>query len=126
MKLLLNPYFIVLCVFYSINKFFGFSFLDSASLFAVFFKNYFNDFLYIPITLTICLAFIRWFKKLPNFSLNLGMIIGMTLFYSVIFEYIAPFYYIHTTGDWLDAVMYSFGGLFYYFLQKKYVTKITF
>jgi hypothetical protein len=79
----------------------------------------------MPVALTICLASIRWIKKLPNFILNLGMIIGTTLLSSIVFEYIGPIYYEHATGDLVDVLMYGIGGAFYYVLQKKYVTKIT-
>lgn len=125
MRLLWNPYFITLGLLYVVNTFFGLP-LDSNSILSLFFKNHFNDFLYMPITLTICLASIRWIKNLPYFTLNLGMIIGMTLFCSVIFEYIGPYYYKHATGDWIDVLMYGFGGLFYFVLQKNIFQKSSF
>jgi len=124
MKLLLNPIFIGLCILYLINKFIEFPF-DTTSYFYVFLKNHLNDFLYMPIALTICLATIRWIKRLPYFILSWGMIIGMTVFSSIVFEYIGPSYFMHTTGDWMDVVMYVLGGSFYYMLQKKYVTNST-
>lgn len=100
--------------------------MDSIPVLSLFFKNHFNDFLYMPITLTICLAVIRWSKRLPKFKLTIGMIVSMTLFCSITFEYIAPSYYTHTTGDWWDVLMYGLGGAFYYVSQTKYVTKIVF
>ncbi len=121
MKLVWNPYFISLCLLYIINKFTNFP-VDSNSIISLFFKNYFNDFLYLPIVLTICLASIRAIKNLPRFTLNIGMIVGMTLFCAITFELIGPKYYLHSTGDWLDVLMYSIGAIFFYFLQKIYVT----
>jgi len=117
----MNPIFIGLCIFYLINRFIEISF-DTDSFFHIFLKNHLNDFLYMPIALTICLATVRWIKSLPNYLLNLGMITGMTVFSSVVFEYIGPSYFAHATGDWIDVVMYVLGGSVYYVLQKKYVT----
>jgi len=121
MKLIWNTYFISLCLLYIINKFLGTP-LATTSFLYIFLKNHLNDFLYMPIVLTICLAVVRWVKSLSNYLLNLGMIIGMTVFSSVVFEWIGPSYFVHTTGDWIDVVMYVLGGSFYYVLQKKYVT----
>lgn len=121
MKLLLSPYFISLCLLYIINKLADLP-LNSNSLLYLFLKNHFNDLLYIPISLTLCLACIRWVKKTPLFILNIGLIISMVIFCSLVFEYIGPNYYLHSTRDWIDVVMYVLGGVFYYFLQKQYVT----
>lgn len=123
MKIKFRYLFVLLSFVYLFNKLIGFP-INKTSFISIFLRNHLNDFLYIPIVLIICLIAIRTLKKQPEFELNLGMICGMVIFSSVIFEYVAPFYFSHTTGDWLDVVMYVLGGGFYYYFQEKRVTKV--
>jgi len=72
----------------------------------------------MPISLTVCLAFIRQIKKLPNFTLTPIMIGLMTVSYSFLFEYIAPSRFPNQTGDWIDVGMYTIGAIMFWYMQK--------
>ena len=115
MKLLIKPYFISLCLIYFVTRY-----LKSTDLELPFFiKNHLTDLLCMPIILTLCLAFVRLLKRLPNYTLTPFMIISMTVFYAVLFEYIQPLTNPNQTGDWIDVGMYGLGGFGYWLIQKR-------
>ena len=121
MRLILKPYFIVLCLIYCTNKFFQSSFTDDTFV-QLFLKNQLNDLLYIPIVLTICLVGVRVLKGQPYLVLN-GYLVGiMTLFFIIIFEFISPKFYFHSVGDWIDVLMYTLGAVLFMVFQKWFVT----
>jgi len=122
MRLLLKPYFIILCLIYCINKYFQLSFNEDTSS-QLFLKNHLNDLLYTPIVLTLCLAIVRVVKRQPNQLINVYLTGFMSLFFALIFEFIGPKVYIHSVGDWIDVLMYSLGGILFMFFQKWFVTK---
>lgn len=115
MKLLIKPYFIIICLIYIVTRY-----LKSTDLeLPIFIKNHLTDLLCMPIILTICLAFVRWIKRLPNYVLTPFMIISMTVFYAVLFEFLAPINNPNQTGDWIDILMYAIGGFGYWVIQKR-------
>lgn len=86
-----------------------------------FLRFYVNDFLIIPIVLTIVLWIVRKAKGNAQQQLSFWNIIYLCVLYSVLFEYWFPKYLVRYTFDLLDIVMYFIGGFVFYFLQKKNV-----
>ena len=84
----------------------------------VFFNNYLNDLLVIPITCWLVLIIIRKWKS-PNFKVKGSYILSISLYFSVYFEYYLPKYENRYTGDWIDVICYFTGGFIFYLLQKK-------
>ncbi len=82
-------------------------------------NSYLTDFLCMPIILTFCLLGVRFFKKLPEFQLSVTMIVGMTAFYAVLFEFVLPNSNNQYTVDPIDVVMYTAGAVLYYFIFRK-------
>lgn len=83
-----------------------------------FINNYVNDFLIIPIILTICLFILKRTKNNKNYQLPLALILYLCLLYSVLFEYVFPKYLVRYTGDWIDVFLYFLSGLLFYKLQQ--------
>ncbi|CAM1365767.1 conserved membrane hypothetical protein [Tenacibaculum sediminilitoris] len=82
-------------------------------------NNYANDFLIIPIVLTICLFVLQWSRNNKDYQISLGVIFYICVLYSVLFEFILPKYYARYTTDILDVILYFAGGFVFFFLQKK-------
>ena len=119
MKLLFKPYFIVLVILYftvRLSRAYGIEL-------PLFFKNHFTDLLCMPIVLTICLAFVRLIKKLPTYVLTPFMIISMTVFYAVLFEYLAPLNNPNQIGDCIDVLMYALGGVSFWLIQRRFISQ---
>ena len=117
MRILLSPYFLILCIIYAINKYFQSNF-RGATFYEVFLKNHLNDVLFIPIVLIICLAFVRLIKRSPKLLLDMYIVWLMTIFYSILFEFIAPFYFTHSIADVIDVIMYAIGALIFLLIQR--------
>ncbi len=81
--------------------------------------SYVNDFLCMPIVLTICLKTVHFIKKDKNIYLDLFTIFSLTTFYAVYFEWYLPRVEPRYTADWIDVVMYFTGALLFYYLQFK-------
>lgn len=81
--------------------------------------SYVNDFLCMPIVLTICLKAVHIIKKDKSTRLDLFTIASLTTFYSVYFEWYLPQVEPRYTADWLDVVMYFTGALVFYYLQHQ-------
>lgn len=79
--------------------------------------SYLNDFLCMPVVLTICLTAVHLIKKDKSIRLDLFTIISLTSFYAVFFEWYLPKVEPRYTADWLDVVMYFSGALLFYYLQ---------
>ena len=110
----------------TLNVFFYFSILIFFSIlilkrFAVFLPpwiySYVNDFLCMPVVLTIALKVVHWIKKDHSVRLPLLLVLTLTTFYAVYFEYYMPRVETRYTGDWLDVIMYFAGAFTFYLLQ---------
>ena len=88
-----------------------------------FINNYTNDFLILPIVLTICLFVLQKIRQDNSFTISIAIIIYMVLFYTVFFEIIMPKVSERYTADTLDFLMYSLGGLWFWYLQRKSIYK---
>ena len=84
-----------------------------------FVNNYVNDFLIIPIVLTVSLFILQWSRSDKNYQIPLGVIFYICVLYSVLFEVIFPKYYTRYTADMLDVILYFIGGFVFFVLQKK-------
>ncbi|NVK51361.1 MAG: hypothetical protein HWD85_00390 [Flavobacteriaceae bacterium] len=82
-------------------------------------RFYVNDFLIIPIVLTIVLYLVR---KIGNKEATISLlnIVYLSLVYALIFEYWLPTFHPRYTADSIDVVLYFVSGFIFYFLQKKY------
>jgi hypothetical protein len=73
----------------------------------------------MPLLLSYTLILIRKIKKLPEFVLSWQMIAFATVYVSVVFEVMLPYFSKRFTRDLVDVVMYVLGGIVYYWGQKK-------
>lgn len=119
MSLFKQPYFIILfgvfLVIYTLQKF--------QIPLPSWINNYVNDFLCMPVVLSICLAVIRTLKKDNKLFLPLSAIVSLTIFYAIYFEYYLPKVNVRYTADWLDVLLYFFGAGVFYLFQKRKVIK---
>lgn len=80
-------------------------------------RFYVNDFLCMPVVLTISLKAVHFLKKDNSIRLPLLLILTLTSIYAVYFEYYMPLVEPRYTADWLDVVMYFSGAMLFYWLQ---------
>lgn len=111
----LRTYFMVSVVLYLFVHFFRFVNRPLPALV----NNYLTDFLCMPIILTISLIGVRYFKKIPSFKLSLLMILGMTVFYALLFEWFLPLNNIRYRADLVDVVFYFLGAFGYFLIWQK-------
>jgi len=81
-------------------------------------NNYVNDFLTLPLVLSLGLFVIRKIRNEPSVQLPFLLVISIALFYSLYFEWYLPQHNHRYTSDWLDCVLYFAGAILFYFLQK--------
>jgi len=87
-------------------------------LLPVFINNYINDFLIIPIVLSICLFVLRLTRGDINFKIPLTLVLLLCIAYSIFFEVILPKTHYRYTADVFDVFLYFLGGLWFFVLQK--------
>ncbi|MDX1277487.1 hypothetical protein [Oceanihabitans sediminis] len=80
---------------------------------------YVNDFLCMPIVLSLCLAVLRIFKKTETLYVPLFVVLALTSYFAVYFEWLMPKVNSRYTRDILDIGLYFLGGLLFYRFQKK-------
>lgn len=85
------------------------------SLGIVFFNNFFNDLLAVPLYFSIMNILGMYFngKEITSFKL----LILLTILLSFLGEYVAIYLRPGSTTDYLDVVCYFIGMLIYYFLK---------
>ncbi|CAL2075702.1 conserved membrane protein of unknown function [Tenacibaculum sp. 190524A02b] len=86
-------------------------------------RFYVNDFLIIPIVLTICLFVIRGIKGEKTYKIPIAFILYVCIMYSIFFEYYLPTFHSRYTRDYVDVTLYFIGGVVFYLLQKYSVKK---
>ncbi len=85
-----------------------------------FFDSFLDPFLSIPIILGIHLTERRLiFERNINFKLPLFEVLVITIFLSLVFEFIFPKYFEGFYSDPLDFVSYGLGTLFFWFFMNK-------
>lgn len=84
-----------------------------------FIRFHLADLLCRPVVLSICLIAVRIIKNDPNIRLSAYSIFSLFVFYSVYFELLMPEIHQRYTADPLDVLMYFFGSLIFYIVQKE-------
>lgn len=84
--------------------------------------SYVNDFLCMPVILTICLKIVHYIKKDTTIRLPLLPILALTSFYAIYFEWYMPQVETRYIADWVDVIMY-FGGAFLFYSLQFILTK---
>jgi len=82
-------------------------------------NNYLNDFLIIPIVLSISLYILRFTKNDKYYKIPLLIILFLCIGYSYFFEKIMPKISNRYTADFFDVLVYFLGGFWFLFLQKQ-------
>lgn len=82
-------------------------------------NSYFTDFLFMPLLLILTLHITRKIKRDNNIVFSIPMLLVAFLYVSFIFEYYFPNFNSKHTADKIDVVMYFFGTIFYYIIQKR-------
>lgn len=82
-----------------------------------FLRNHLNDFLVLPITLTICLFVTRHLHSNNGIRLPLFSCFSVAALYSVYFEYFLPLKTVRYTADPIDVSLYFAGALLFFFAQ---------
>lgn len=110
-----------------LNLYFIFSLLIRTSVYLAqknnfhlpnFIQFYLNDFLIIPIVLTISLYTLRWSKNDKNYKIPLTIVLYSCFLYSFLFEYFLPKFLLRYTSDFIDVILYFASGIIFYILQK--------
>jgi hypothetical protein len=81
-------------------------------------RFYVNDFLIIPIVLTVILFIVRKVQSQPKKTISLLNIIYLCLMYSFLFEFWLPKFHERYTYDIVDVFLYFLSGFVFYRLQK--------
>jgi len=82
-------------------------------------QNYLNDFLIIPIVLTISLYVLRWSRNDKNYTIPILLILYTCIFYTILFEIFLPKINERYTGDFIDVLLYLISSFVFNYLQKK-------
>lgn len=80
---------------------------------------YINDFLCMPIVLSLCLVAIRAIKKSKTLYVPLFHVMTLTLYFTVFFEWIMPPISTRYTFDIIDIGLYFLGALMFYMFQMR-------
>ena len=82
-------------------------------------NNYVNDFLIIPIVLSVCMYVLRYTRNDKSFTIPIPEILLLCIVYSVFFEVVLPKTHQRYTADIVDVLLYFLGGIWFYILQHK-------
>ncbi|MGI4021160.1 MAG: hypothetical protein ACRYFA_06610 [Janthinobacterium lividum] len=110
MKTLLNPWFIAFCGIWAVIYF---AKITNHPILLL--RGHLTDVLAVPIIANLGLWFQRIFiDKRSCYVLKPGHVIFIVIQISVVFEWLLPIYHPEKfTGDWLDVLLYVFGGIFF-------------
>ncbi|MEO7975532.1 hypothetical protein [Flavobacterium sp.] len=81
-------------------------------------NNYVNDFLCLPVVLSIITLLFRGLKKNKTYQIPLGVILCLAVYYSFYFEYYLPAKTLRYTSDPIDVFLYFISGLIFYLLNN--------
>ncbi|MFD2516670.1 hypothetical protein [Salinimicrobium flavum] len=81
-------------------------------------RFYLNDFLCMPIILSLCLLTVQKLKKDSNIRLSLFTVLSLATFYSIYFEILLPQFMERYTADVIDVILYFTGSVLFYYLQE--------
>ncbi|EGV43787.1 hypothetical protein BZARG_1269 [Bizionia argentinensis JUB59] len=80
---------------------------------------YVNDFLCMPIVLSLSLAILRRIKKTENLYVPLIVVLALTTYFAVYFEWLMPQINTRYTADIIDVGLYFLGTMLFFSLQKR-------
>ena len=80
---------------------------------------YVNDFLCMPIVLGICLAILRILKKTEALYVPISVVLALTLYFSIYFEWLMPQINTRYTSDIIDVGLYFLGAILFFKFQKQ-------
>lgn len=79
---------------------------------------YVNDFLCMPLVLSVCLAAIRLIKKTESLYVPLVVVLALATYFSIYFEWLMPKINPRYTFDSIDIGLYFLGAILFYRFQK--------
>ncbi len=119
MKTLLNRWFIACCIIWliiTITRRLGHP--------VPLINGYINDVAAIPVIANLGLWFQRvYIVKTDYYILGLKHIVLIVMYVTIVFEIILPRISKIYTADWIDALLYIVGGLFFYLVMNKPVVE---
>jgi hypothetical protein len=80
---------------------------------------YLNDFLCMPIVLSLCLLILRILKKTESLYVPFFVVLGLSTYFSWHFEWLMPQLSTRYTSDFIDIVLYFSGAMLFYVFQKR-------
>ncbi len=83
-------------------------------------NNYVNDFIILPIVLSLGLIAIRKLRNDDTITIPLSLIVALATGYAIYFEYFLPTFYPRYTADIIDVLLYYVSGILFFFVQKKF------
>jgi hypothetical protein len=120
MKTLLNPWFIAGCVIWALV-------ITARKLghpMPPLFNNYIDDAFAVPVIANFSLWYMR--KVVIGseyYVLSAWKVAFIVIYLTLVFEVFLPFISKTYTGDWIDTGLYAFGGLFFYFVMNRPLSK---
>lgn len=81
-------------------------------------NNYANDFLCLPIVLSLITLLFRRLKRNKTYQIPLGAVFSLAAYYSFYFEYYLPVTTSRYTADPIDVFLYFLSGLIFCLLNK--------
>ena len=115
MKTLLNPWFILGCVTWCII-------MTTRRLGHPIpvLNGYIDDAFAIPVIANITLCYMRIVVIRSNYYvLSAWKVTFIVLYVALVFEVLLPLISKKYTGDWIDALLYAVGGVFFYFVMDR-------
>ena len=85
--------------------------------FPVWTTSYLNDFLCMPIILTVCLKMAHYLTKDKSIKISIAQALALTFFYAIYFELILPQFVDRYTADLVDVLLYFSGAFLFLILQ---------
>jgi len=120
MKTLLNPWFILGCLIWLL--------VFAARIFRhplPYVNGYITDAFAVPVIANIALWLQRMFIIKSNYYVLSPMQVAfLVLYISLLFEGLLPMISKIYTADWIDVLLYVFGGIFFYVLMNKPVLEV--
>ncbi|MFL0353062.1 hypothetical protein [Xanthomarina sp. GH4-25] len=81
---------------------------------------YVNDFLCMPMVLSISLAALRFIKKTDAIYVPLSIVLVLTTYYAIYFEWLMPKLHPRYTKDVIDVSLYFLGAFLFFKFQKRF------
>ena len=80
---------------------------------------YLNDFLCMPIVLSLCLIILRILKKTEELYVPFFVVLALSAYFTWHFEWLMPHLSTRYTSDFTDIILYFFGAILFYSFQKR-------